>query len=406
MIIDIVLMHATGRGGLETVLLLISEELAKRGYRVRVVQFFESDHKKWEEGMNEFYSFYSCDETISIGEVIDGYDKFINEKGRPNIILATAMPMVSYICTSVLLKNNLTNMVPVLSWVHVPLEYLLNNELLEFADAHLAISEGVAKGIELFSKDKPIYLINNPIKVENKVIPRAEDKLKMIYVGRLTSIKNVEVILEEIKSLQGNFELNIYGDGENRENLLKLSKECGLEEKVIWHGWKRNVWDNIDSASVLVHASISEGFGMVMIEALSRGIPVISSKTDGGLVIVKESINGWLFDIRDSNKLSEILNDIQSKKLQLPAIEDCINSISKFSIKNVVDDFESSILLEYNKINNGKILEAFQNINDSKLIEENLEFLNSLNESIIKYFVVRNNSSNFVPILNKVAILN
>ena len=179
MIIDIVLMHATGRGGLETVLLLISEELAKRGYRVRVVQFFESDHKKWEEGMNEFYSFYSCDETISIGEVIDGYDKFINEKGRPNIILATAMPMVSYICTSVLLKNNLTNMVPVLSWVHVPLEYLLNNELLEFADAHLAISGGIAESLKMLPEKKPVYLINNPLKLNNKIIPRSKDKLNI-----------------------------------------------------------------------------------------------------------------------------------------------------------------------------------------------------------------------------------
>ncbi|SFU84210.1 UDP-D-galactose:(glucosyl)LPS alpha-1,6-D-galactosyltransferase [Clostridium sp. DSM 8431] len=410
MIIDIVLAHADGRGGLEKVLILVSNELKKRGYKVRVIQVFESIHKEWKSEMDEFYSLKPYSKEFLVSDLIESYDDFIKENGKPDIIIATHVPLMSYACKQVVLKNNLDNILPVISWNHGPLLDYGFSECINFADAHLSISEGVAKTLKESVGEKAVYLINNPVEINNEIIPRDKSKLNIIYIGRLAKVKNIDLILRSFKNLDGNFEFNVYGDGDDKERLIDLSKEYNIEKNVIWHGWQENVWDNIKSASLLVLSSVSEGFGLVLIEALSRGIPVISSKTDGELSIVKEGVNGWLFDIGDSNKLSEILNNVQKGELQLPSYEDCISSVSKFSVEKVIDKFETSMLLEYDKKNkildNNEILVAFQSIEEDKFIEESLKFLNALNEDKLRDFVIKGELLNYIPILNKVAILN
>lgn len=409
MIIDIVMQYVTGRGGIETAIQIINKELINRGYRVRVVSLIDSTFKEWKREIDEFYAINPDMKDFTINNFIKDYSDFIKYNGKPDIIIANDKTHMSYVCKQVLLNNELEGVVPVVSWAHFSLFAYNNVELIQCADAHFAISEDIAKEFKMLPEQKPVYLIRNPVKFSNNVIPRTKDKLNIIYVGRLHKQKNVGVLFDSLRYVQGDWELNIYGDGPEREMLLNKAQEFGIDDNIVWHGWFEDVWSVVKSASVLVLSSDFEGCPMILMEGLSRGVPIVISKIPGSIDVLKEGKNGWGFEAGDYIGLAKILNNIQSGDFKLPSAQECINSISEYSADNVVDKFESGILLEYfkkTKSYNNKIMAALENIKNDNYLEESLKFLNSCTQDILKNFILDNNLIEYITILNKAAILN
>ena len=85
---------------------------------------------------------------------------------------------------------------------------------------------------------------------------------------------------------------------------------------------------------------------MVLAEALSRGIPVISTKSGGPKDIVQDGVNGWLVDKNNYFKVAEIINNIINNKIELPSQEVCISSVEKFDENKVVSNIENAIIKE------------------------------------------------------------
>lgn len=92
-------------------------------------------------------------------------------------------------------------------------------------------------------------------------------------------------------------------------------------------------------------ASNYEGFGLVLAEALSRGITVVSSDCPSGPTdIVRNGENGWLFPSGDEEALVDILDGIINKSLKLPESEICSQSVERFSTEQVSNKFEEELL--------------------------------------------------------------
>ncbi len=121
----------------------------------------------------------------------------------------------------------------------------------------------------------------------------------LLYVGRLAKIKGVQNLILAYSKLKPKFrnrKLIIVGDGEYREQLEKLTKSLNLEKNVIFCGKKENLEEYYRKASLVVVPSIwPEPFGIVIIEAMSYGVPVIASNVGGIPEIIKDSFNGYLF---------------------------------------------------------------------------------------------------------------
>lgn len=354
MIIDMVLGCAEGRGGLETVLTLVTNELKRRGHRVRVFQRNKPYYIEWESTIPEIY-YYDTEhwkENISYNEEYPlfryalGYRKLLQELGTPDVVIATHTPLYSLVCKLALsyLGNERP---PILSWLHGPPEAYGGESLLRYSNSHILIATEIGKKIQqCIGNEAIVYYVGNPIDMTYiSRVKRSEDKLQLIYLGRLESNqKRLDVLINALQDLKGNWNLKLIGDGSYRDIILNMAKEFNIDSKINWIGWKEEPWKYVDEASVLVLTSDYEGFGMVVVEALARGIPVITTDCTGPRELIKDNHNGWFFPIGDYQALTSILQDILDKKMSLPSQEICEQSIRRFKIEAVVDSFEKAIL--------------------------------------------------------------
>lgn len=144
---------------------------------------------------------------------------------------------------------------------------------------------------------------NDSFKKENKL----EDKPIVLFVGNLIKRKNVDSLLEAKKIAHSDYYLVIVGEGPQFKKLRKKVEDENIRD-VIFTGSRNDVENIIPSCDVLVLPSFSESFGLVLIEALACGKPVIGSDVGG----ITEIINDDVGLLVNPNKVSSIAGAIDN----------------------------------------------------------------------------------------------
>ena len=348
MLIDIALYYVGGRGGVETVTTKVSEGLRKKGHRVRIMMAYAPPHVKWIDSLGEAYYYGYGIEKDSYEYLGEGYRQLMERIGYPDVCIAGHIPFQSYICDLGLNSARADKKIPILSWIHGDINIYRDPHLISYAKAHLAISSAVSDGIRSYDKEKNIYLVNNPISIKkDRIIKRPQDGiLKILSIGRLEEEKNIFMLLHALNKINGKWKATIIGDGSKRRVLENVAEILKINKNINWSGWKEEPWESIDEASICISTSNTEGFAMVLAEALSKGIPVIATRCGGPTDIVQDGINGWLVDKNDYFKVAEIINNIITNKITLPLQQVCISSVEKFSDDIVISNIESAIIKE------------------------------------------------------------
>ena len=120
-----------------------------------------------------------------------------------------------------------------------------------------------------------------------------------------------------------------------------------IVDKVIFHKPVYDLKDKIsiiDNSDIFILPSKREGMPQSLIEAMSRGKVVISSKTDGGKEIVKDGENGYLFDIGNEVQLSDkILESIKKNKKNELIKENARKTVEQFSWSKLINKIDEVI---------------------------------------------------------------
>jgi glycosyltransferase involved in cell wall biosynthesis len=127
-------------------------------------------------------------------------------------------------------------------------------------------------------------------------------------VGRLDEQKGIDLLLEAFKEVTGRLEdvyLLVVGTGPDEQGLKKLARELGINERVIFTGYREDVYDLMQIMNVFVLASRWEGLPMVLMEAMARGVPVIASDVGGVKELVRPEETGLLFVSGDTKDLAQ-----------------------------------------------------------------------------------------------------
>ena len=152
--------------------------------------------------------------------------------------------------------------------------------------------------------------------------------IKFISVGSLIKNKGFERTIKALSQLKNrNWQYEIVGNGPYKSELEKLINSLDLKEKVILSGWSSNLEKKYHNADIMLIPSIYEGFGLVAIEGMSTGLPVIASDLIGLNEVVSSSVDSC-FLIKDSNNIVEWLDQI---KLCINTLEKDLVHISKES---------------------------------------------------------------------------
>jgi glycosyltransferase involved in cell wall biosynthesis len=205
---------------------------------------------------------------------------------------------------------------------------IIRDQLFKMADLISCASLDYVKTSQI----KKIYELNHdkfyeiPFGVDEKVFYPAENlneisNNKIVFIGGLDKahyFKGIDVLLTAFKDIKiDNKVLIIIGKGDLKNNYQILAKKLNIEKNVIFcsdmsHGQIAGI---LRTSSVLVLPSINknEAFGMVLLEAMASGIPVVASNLPGVRSVFTNNLHGLLVNPNDANdlkiKIEEILTD-------------------------------------------------------------------------------------------------
>ncbi len=131
------------------------------------------------------------------------------------------------------------------------------------------------------------------------------------FVGRLTKIKNLHFLLQVFKQYFSKYpedKLLIYGEGPEKDIILRFIHHYNLNENVLLIGFekqKEEIYPNLD---VLINSSYGEGISNVILEAMATRTFVIASKVQGNTDLIEHGVTGLLYDLNIENDLLKQLN--------------------------------------------------------------------------------------------------
>lgn len=190
---------------------------------------------------------------------------------------------------------------------------------LDKSDTVVTVSKSLAEILRAYT-DKIVQVIPNVVDTEYFTCPplkTPKKKFVFLSVASLDPKKNIALLIHAFAkkfSHIKNIYLKIVGDGPLKTDLERLVKKLGLKSKVIFTGQlprekvRSEMWD----ANVFVLSSNIETFGVVLIEALSTGMPVIATRCGGPEEIVNEK-TGYLVEKNNVDELSKSMFRIYSE---------------------------------------------------------------------------------------------
>jgi glycosyltransferase involved in cell wall biosynthesis len=147
----------------------------------------------------------------------------------------------------------------------------------------------------------------NMIRTEYNI---SDDAFVIGFIGRLHPVKNLDVLLDAFSLIQPrtkNALLVLAGRGEMLDQLRELTRSLGIGNNIVFLGHQTEITKILKTFDILVLPSRIEGFGLVLLEAMASGVPVIATNVGGIPEVVEDGITGLLVSPGDPNVLASAI---------------------------------------------------------------------------------------------------
>ena len=186
-----------------------------------------------------------------------------------------------------------------------------------------------------------VSLVSNPAPLEISGTVCDNSSKTIVSLGRLAPEKGYDLLIEAWSQIEQDYpmwSLDIHGDGEEQEKLNKMIVDRRLKN-VGLKGVAHDVQAVYDDASFYVMSSNYEGFGMVLIEAQSRGLPIVSFDCPSGPAeIVHHGIDGILVQNGNVLALAEaMIHMIENPQLRQAMAREALQSARTYHLDTVID---------------------------------------------------------------------
>lgn len=340
------LVHSLKGGGAERMVSRLANGFAARGYQVSVGLFDTSEIAYEISNSVKIVDFgVNASNKIKKGtKQIKSINKYLKSVG-PDIVFAFTISMVPYAIISKTKKTKIIGAERANPKNLKKIYKILLKILSPLCDGYIFQTQG-AKGYYPIKTQRKSVVIGN-------IAPciRKEENMKIensiCSVGRLSKDKDFPTLLRAFRIVLNIFSdatLHIYGQGEEEQELITLSKELLMESHIYWEGFRKNVASEIQKHSVFAFSSKAEGMPNALVEAMSVGLPCVSSDCDFGpsdLIVDGES--GFLVPVGDAEKMAQKIIEL----LEDPFLRERIGNKAKEAMKDYSEDKILKSYIEY-----------------------------------------------------------
>lgn len=349
-------------GGTEVATLHIARHLARRGHEVHVVT-------TWAKGL----PVESNEEGFCIhrGKIISrpfiGLTSYllhtlrVIKKVNPDLIHTQSITLALY---AFIIKRILRK--PYVAWAQGADIYkpsILNRWLYQFtlASANAVIAQtSDEKRVIQKSVDRDLVVIPNGIdlyrftnlsreEVRSQLQIKEREKI-VIFVGRLVLVKGVKYLIHAMETVSHRCleaRLIVVGEGKEKNSLEKLTNKLGLGDVVTFIGGvsNENVLEYMAAADILALPSLSEGFPVVILEALASGLPVVTTDILGLPEIICDGENGLLVAPKNIPQIAEkVLLLLQDNELRRKISQNNRQKVKNYTWDKAIDRLEQVYL--------------------------------------------------------------
>lgn len=223
------------------------------------------------------------------------------------------------------------------------------------ANAITTVSEGIKHSlIKDFKITNNILTIHLGVKNNNIKTIKKNKNNTIITLSRLDKQKDIYTLIKAFKMVKNkisNTKLWILGDGPLRKDLQNLTKRLELNKNVTFFKWKANTNKYLSKADIFVLSSFFEGFPYSILEAMNKGLPIISTNSPfGPAEIIKNNEYGILTPIKDKTILAEkILFLMKNNKAYENYSKKSLQRIKFFSEEKMISKYENLIKKAYER---------------------------------------------------------
>ncbi|NQY11947.1 MAG: glycosyltransferase family 4 protein [Flavobacteriales bacterium] len=146
---------------------------------------------------------------------------------------------------------------------------------------------------------------------------QANQKIRIINIGSFAEKKNQTFIVDiakELLKLNVNFEITLLGDGELRPQVQQKVKDYYLEDYIKFPGIVDNVEEWLWESDIYLHSAWYEPFGLVFLEAMAAGLPIVTLNGLGNKGLVVDFVNGFFIDQQDAKLFATRIREIVIRK--------------------------------------------------------------------------------------------
>ena len=189
-----------------------------------------------------------------------------------------------------------------------------------------------------------IYMGTKSTNIEDDTILKLKNKYNLTnefvvgIVGRIEDGKGQYLVIEAISELKNlNIKALIVGHTMNEtylENLKSKTKKLGIQDKVIFTGFTKEVNEHLKLCDTTVLATPKETFGLVIIESMINKVPVIATNNGGPLEIIDDTKDGLLFDRTTKDLIQKITLLYENQEFK--------NQLAKMGYEKVINDFNET----------------------------------------------------------------
>jgi len=224
------------------------------------------------------------------------------------------------------------------------------------ADKVLAISHAVkSELVELVGFEHKISVVDAPIPVHNYTLATSADireefgllanDIIITAVGHSVEVKGWDIAIIAFALLAKkvpNTKLLLVGkhtSAEFHRKLCTLVEDNALDDRVIFSGSRNDIANILKASDMFLFPSRSEGVGAAIIEARASGLPCVATDAGGIPEVIKNNVNGFLFQRENAEELAEkILTLLSSPDLKAKFIEAGVKGLDKYTIETYVNN--------------------------------------------------------------------